>query len=257
MPGNRPTTSILATKLTPSVVGQLIALYEHQVFTEGVDLGHRLVRPVGCGTGQDPGQGAAAGAHRRWAHRPRRPTPPPTPWCGTTAPSGRPARPECEISAKNTRALRCAIGSRLCSGYACLAGLSAGGIGAPDTGESTSGLHGPALPLRGHRIAAAGAAQGRQFPAGATRPRAGAPPRLGSPPPGPPDHHWHRPDRLQRQAHLGWHRWHHRDPRFGGPTRIAPGATRSPPPAVPPGPPGVAPVAPPAPAVPVKARGAV
>jgi len=36
MPGNRPTTSILATKLTPSVVGQLIALYEHQVFTEGV-----------------------------------------------------------------------------------------------------------------------------------------------------------------------------------------------------------------------------
>jgi glucose-6-phosphate isomerase len=36
MPGNRPTTSILATRLTPSVVGQLIALYEHQVFTEGV-----------------------------------------------------------------------------------------------------------------------------------------------------------------------------------------------------------------------------
>src|ERR1700743_1583993 len=35
MPGNRPTTSILATRLTPSVVGQLIALYEHQVFTEG------------------------------------------------------------------------------------------------------------------------------------------------------------------------------------------------------------------------------
>jgi glucose-6-phosphate isomerase len=36
MPGNRPSTSILATTLTPSVVGQLIALYEHQVFTEGV-----------------------------------------------------------------------------------------------------------------------------------------------------------------------------------------------------------------------------
>jgi glucose-6-phosphate isomerase len=36
MPGNRPTTSILATRLTPSLVGQLIALYEHQVFTEGV-----------------------------------------------------------------------------------------------------------------------------------------------------------------------------------------------------------------------------
>lgn len=36
MPGNRPSTSILAAKLTPSVVGQLIALYEHQVFVEGV-----------------------------------------------------------------------------------------------------------------------------------------------------------------------------------------------------------------------------
>ncbi|CKT02513.1 glucose-6-phosphate isomerase [Mycobacterium tuberculosis] len=36
MPGNRPSTSILASRLTPSVLGQLIALYEHQVFTEGV-----------------------------------------------------------------------------------------------------------------------------------------------------------------------------------------------------------------------------
>lgn len=36
MPGNRPSTSILANRLTPSAVGQLIALYEHQVFTEGV-----------------------------------------------------------------------------------------------------------------------------------------------------------------------------------------------------------------------------
>ena len=34
-PGNRPTTSILAPALTPSVVGQLIALYEHIVFTQG------------------------------------------------------------------------------------------------------------------------------------------------------------------------------------------------------------------------------
>ena len=35
-PGNRPTTSILAPALTPSVVGQLIALYEHITFTQGV-----------------------------------------------------------------------------------------------------------------------------------------------------------------------------------------------------------------------------
>ena len=34
--GNRPTTSILAPSLTPSVVGQLIALYEHITFTQSV-----------------------------------------------------------------------------------------------------------------------------------------------------------------------------------------------------------------------------
>ena len=36
MPGNKPSTSILATRLTQSVLGQLIALYEHQVFAAGV-----------------------------------------------------------------------------------------------------------------------------------------------------------------------------------------------------------------------------
>ncbi|WP_120298692.1 glucose-6-phosphate isomerase [Gordonia phthalatica] len=36
MPGNRPTTSILAPQLTPSVLGQLIALYEHQTFVKGM-----------------------------------------------------------------------------------------------------------------------------------------------------------------------------------------------------------------------------
>ncbi len=34
-PGNRPTTTILAPRLTPSVLGQLIALYEHVVFVQG------------------------------------------------------------------------------------------------------------------------------------------------------------------------------------------------------------------------------
>ncbi len=34
-PGNRPTSVLLAPKLTPSVLGQLIALYEHKVFTQG------------------------------------------------------------------------------------------------------------------------------------------------------------------------------------------------------------------------------
>jgi glucose-6-phosphate isomerase len=35
-PGNRPTTSIMVPELSPRVVGELIALYEHITFTEGV-----------------------------------------------------------------------------------------------------------------------------------------------------------------------------------------------------------------------------
>ena len=34
-PGNRPTTTILAPELSPRTLGQLIALYEHAVFTQG------------------------------------------------------------------------------------------------------------------------------------------------------------------------------------------------------------------------------
>jgi glucose-6-phosphate isomerase len=33
--GNRPTTTILAEELTPAVLGKLVALYEHSVFTQG------------------------------------------------------------------------------------------------------------------------------------------------------------------------------------------------------------------------------
>ena len=35
-PGNRPTSTILADELTPRVLGSLVALYEHSVFTQGV-----------------------------------------------------------------------------------------------------------------------------------------------------------------------------------------------------------------------------
>jgi glucose-6-phosphate isomerase len=35
MPGNRPSSTVVAPKLTPSVLGQLVALYEHTVFVEG------------------------------------------------------------------------------------------------------------------------------------------------------------------------------------------------------------------------------
>jgi glucose-6-phosphate isomerase len=34
-PGNRPTNTILATRLTPETLGKLVALYEHKVFVQG------------------------------------------------------------------------------------------------------------------------------------------------------------------------------------------------------------------------------
>ena len=37
--GNRPSTTLVYPKLTPHVLGQIIALYEHRVFVEGVVLG--------------------------------------------------------------------------------------------------------------------------------------------------------------------------------------------------------------------------
>jgi glucose-6-phosphate isomerase len=33
--GNRPTTTLLAERLTPELLGSLVALYEHSVFTQG------------------------------------------------------------------------------------------------------------------------------------------------------------------------------------------------------------------------------
>jgi glucose-6-phosphate isomerase len=58
-PGNRPTTSIMAPELSPAVLGQLVALYEHITFTQGavwgidsfdqwgVELGKQLAQQVG------------------------------------------------------------------------------------------------------------------------------------------------------------------------------------------------------------------
>jgi glucose-6-phosphate isomerase len=57
--GNRPTTTILAPRLTPATLGALVALYEHSVFTQGavwgidsfdqwgVELGKALARRIG------------------------------------------------------------------------------------------------------------------------------------------------------------------------------------------------------------------
>ncbi|MFC9066732.1 MULTISPECIES: glucose-6-phosphate isomerase [Streptomyces] len=76
-PGNRPTTTILATELSPSVLGQLIALYEHKVFVQGavwdidsfdqwgVELGKVLakrVEPALTEGAEVPGLDASTGA---------------------------------------------------------------------------------------------------------------------------------------------------------------------------------------------------
>jgi glucose-6-phosphate isomerase len=34
--GNRPTNTLLAPQLTPAALGQLVALYEHKIFVQGV-----------------------------------------------------------------------------------------------------------------------------------------------------------------------------------------------------------------------------
>ena len=36
MPGDRPSTTVLAPELSPAVLGQIVAFYEHQVFVQGV-----------------------------------------------------------------------------------------------------------------------------------------------------------------------------------------------------------------------------
>jgi glucose-6-phosphate isomerase len=63
--GNRPTTSIIAPSLTPSVLGQLIALYEHITFVQGivwgldsfdqwgVELGKKLAMEIAPAVGGD------------------------------------------------------------------------------------------------------------------------------------------------------------------------------------------------------------
>jgi len=66
--GNRPSTTIVAQKLTPAILGQLIALYEHVVFFEGaiwdinsfdqwgVELGKELATSLGVRLTDSPSQ---------------------------------------------------------------------------------------------------------------------------------------------------------------------------------------------------------
>ncbi|MCU1401435.1 MAG: pgi [Acidimicrobiales bacterium] len=71
-PGNRPTTTLLAQRLTPRILGELIALYEHKVFVQGcvwdvnsfdqwgVELGKALANKI---TPELTSSDAPAGAH--------------------------------------------------------------------------------------------------------------------------------------------------------------------------------------------------
>ncbi len=73
-PGNRPSTTILAPELTPSVLGQLIALYEHKVFVQsilwginafdqwGVELGKVLAKRIAPALTDPDGELAEADA---------------------------------------------------------------------------------------------------------------------------------------------------------------------------------------------------
>ena len=64
MPGNRPSSTILAPKVTPSVLGQLVALYEHTVFVEGTIWGIDSFDQWGVELGQGHGEGAGTDPDR-------------------------------------------------------------------------------------------------------------------------------------------------------------------------------------------------
>ena len=84
--GNRPTTTILAERLTPETLGSLVALYEHSVFTQGViwgidsfdqwgvELGKALAQRVGeelqgnrpPAAGHDSSTIALMGRYMKW-----------------------------------------------------------------------------------------------------------------------------------------------------------------------------------------------
>jgi glucose-6-phosphate isomerase len=90
MPGNRPSSTIMARKLTPSVLGQLIAFYEHVTFVEGtiwgvnsfdqwgVELGKVMAKQLGPTltaakadvTGLDASTAALVRRYREWRGRP-------------------------------------------------------------------------------------------------------------------------------------------------------------------------------------------
>ena len=56
-PGNRPSTTLIYPQMTPYVLGQIIALYEHRVFVEGVMLGINSFDQWGVELGKELAKG--------------------------------------------------------------------------------------------------------------------------------------------------------------------------------------------------------
>ena len=71
LPGNRPSTVVMAPELTPAVLGQLVALYEHQTVVQGavwginsfdqfgVEQGKTLADAIAADLGEGPSQSAS------------------------------------------------------------------------------------------------------------------------------------------------------------------------------------------------------
>ena len=60
-PGNRPSTSILMPQLTPRTLGMLIALYEHQIFVQGVVWNVNSFDQMGVELGKELAKGVLSG----------------------------------------------------------------------------------------------------------------------------------------------------------------------------------------------------
>ncbi len=69
--GNRPTNTILAERLTPGVLGRLVALYEHSVFTQGAIWGIDSFDQWGVELGKALAKAIIPELQGEWRSRPR------------------------------------------------------------------------------------------------------------------------------------------------------------------------------------------
>ena len=70
-PGNRPSTTLVYPLLTPEVLGQILALYEHRVFVEGVILGINSFDQFGVELGKEMAKDLLPVVEGRQEARPR------------------------------------------------------------------------------------------------------------------------------------------------------------------------------------------